>query len=69
MDAFLSQALTSKIPSLTTTAARMNLPEGVHATTMKHRMLRMAAELTVPVIIRRIAGGLLFWRSTDEEAS
>jgi hypothetical protein len=27
----------------------------------------MAAELNVPVTVRRVPGGLLFWRSTAED--
>jgi len=34
---------------------------------MKNRILRVAAELKIPVTIRRVAGGLLFWRSTNED--
>jgi hypothetical protein len=67
MDPFLYKALKSKIQSLAKTAARMNLPEGVNATTMKNRILRVAAELNVPVTVRRVLGGLLFWRSTDQD--
>jgi hypothetical protein len=34
---------------------------------MKAHILRVAAELGMPVTIRRVPGGLLFWRSTDED--
>jgi hypothetical protein len=34
---------------------------------MKYRVLRVAAELSIPVTIRRVPGGLVFWRSTDED--
>jgi len=67
MDPFLYAALKGKIHSLTTTAARMNLPEGVNTTTMKNRILRVAAELNVPMTVHRVTGGLLFWHSTDED--
>jgi hypothetical protein len=63
----LYHALKEKIQSLGTTAARMTLPEGTRPTTMKNRILRVAAELNTPVTIRRVGGGLLFWRSTDED--
>jgi hypothetical protein len=33
---------------------------------MKNRLLRIAAELGIPVTIRRVSGGLLFWHVTDE---
>jgi hypothetical protein len=67
MDPALYQALTQKIQSLGHTATRVILPEGMGLTTMKNRILRVAGELHVPVIIRRVPGGLLFWRSTKED--
>jgi hypothetical protein len=45
----------------------MHLPAGVSAVTMKNRILRVAGELRVPVTVRRVPGGLLFWHSTDED--
>ena len=67
MDPELYNALKQKIQSLDDTAARLTLPEGTRPTTMKNRILRVAAELSMPLTIRRVPGGLLFWRSTDED--
>jgi hypothetical protein len=67
MDAELYNALKEKIQSLRTTAARITLPDGTSPTTMKNRILRVAAELNIPVTVRKVPGGLLFWRSTDED--
>ena len=67
MDPELYNTLKQKIQSLDTTATRMSLPEGASPTTMKNRILRIAAELGIPVTIRRVPGGLVFWRSTDED--
>jgi hypothetical protein len=67
MDPELYNALKQKIQSLDNTAARMPLPEGTSPTTMKNRILRVATELNIPVTIRRVPSGLLFWRSTDED--
>jgi hypothetical protein len=67
MDPILYDALKSKISSLANNAARMNLPSGVSPVTMKNRILRVATELRVPVTVRRVPGGLLFWSSTDED--
>jgi hypothetical protein len=67
MNSELYDALKDKIQSLEDTATRMPLPEGTSLTTMKNRILRMARELNVPVTVRRVPGGLLFWRSTDED--
>ncbi len=67
MDPELYQALKTKIQSLRNSAARMTLPDGARFTTMKNRILRIAAEVKVPITVRRVPGGLLFWRSADED--
>jgi hypothetical protein len=67
MDPELYQAFKEKIQSLDNTATRLTLPEGTSPTTMKNRLLRVAGELNTPVTVRRIPGGLLFWRSTAED--
>ena len=63
----LYQAFKDKIQSLDNLATRVTLPEGTSPTTMKNRLLRVASELRIPVTIRKVPGGLLFWRSTDED--
>jgi hypothetical protein len=30
-------------------------------------ILRIARELNVPVTVRKVPGGVIFWRSTDED--
>ena len=67
IDPALYHALQQKIQSLGNTAARMTIPAGTSPTTMKHRILRVAAELGRSVTVRKVPGGLLFWRSTDED--
>ena len=67
MDPDLYHALKEKIHSLDTTAIRMPLSDGTSPTTMKNRILRVAAELGIPITIRRVPSGLIFWRSTDED--
>ena len=67
MDPQLYQAFKGKIQSLDSSATRITIPEGTSPTTMKNRILRVAAELGIPVTIRKVPGGLLFWRSTDED--
>ena len=67
MDPELYHAFKEKIQSLDNTAARLTLPEGTSPTTMKNRLLRVAAELRIPLTIRKVPGGLLFWRSTAED--
>jgi hypothetical protein len=61
------RALKEKIESLDNTATRLTIPEGTSTATMKHRILQVAAELGIPVMVRKVPGGLLFWRSTDED--
>jgi len=51
----------------TPAATRLTRPDGTNMTTMKNRILRIAAERSIPVTIRRVPGGLIFWRSTDED--
>jgi hypothetical protein len=67
MDPGLSHSLKEKIQSLDNTATRLTIPEGTSSTTMKNRVLRVAADLKIPVTVRKIPGGLLFWCSTDED--
>jgi hypothetical protein len=67
MDPQLYQALRTRISSLSEHAVQMTIPDGTNPTTMKNRILRVAAELGIPVTIRRVPGGLLFWRSTDDD--
>ena len=67
MDPQLYHALKENIQALDDTATRLRVPEGTRVTTMKARILRIAAELGMPVTIRRVPGGLLFWRSSEED--
>jgi hypothetical protein len=67
MDPELYHALHQKLQSLGNSATRMTIPEGMSPTTLKNRIRRVAAEIKVPVTIRKVPGGLLFWRSTDED--
>jgi hypothetical protein len=67
MDPQLYQELKTRIPALTSNAVHMTIPDGTSPNSMKNRILRMAAELGIPVTIRKVPRGLLFWRSTDED--
>ena len=67
MDPGLYHTFKEKIHSLDNTATRISIPEGTTSATMKNQILRVAADLGVPVTIRKVSGGLLFWRSTDED--
>src|ERR671919_2947645 len=68
MDPQLYQQLRTRIHSLSDQAVRLTIPDGTRqTTTMKSRIQRVAAEFGIPVTVRRVPGGLLFWRSTDED--
>jgi hypothetical protein len=67
MDPQLYQELKTRIPALSSHAVQMSVPEGTSPTTMKNRILRVAAEINTAVTVRRVPGGLLFWRSTAED--
>jgi len=51
MDPQLYQELKSRIPKLSSHAVHMTIPEGTSPTTMKNRILRVAAELSVSVTV------------------
>jgi hypothetical protein len=67
MDPQLYQELKTRLTALSSHAVQMTIPPGTSPNTMKNRILRIAAELGIPVTIRKVPGGLLFWRSTDED--
>jgi hypothetical protein len=67
LDPAIDSAFKQTIPSLDHPATRMTIPEGTRPTTMNNRLLRIAAELGMPVTIRRVPGGLLFCHFTNED--
>jgi hypothetical protein len=67
MDPQLYQELRAQMQALSDQAVRLTIPDGTSQATMKRRIQQVAAELGIPVTIRRVSGGLLFWRSTDED--
>jgi hypothetical protein len=67
MEPQLYQELRTRVQALSDQAVRMAIPDGTSLATMKNRIRSVAVELNIPVTIRRVSGGLLFWRSTDED--
>ncbi len=67
MDLQLYQALRTRMQALSNQAVRLAIPDGTSLATMKNRIRRVAAELNISVTIRRVPGGLLFWRSAAED--
>ena len=59
--------LTQNLPSPDHTTTHLTIPEGRSATPLKNRILRVAAAREMPVTVRQIPGGLIFWRSTDQD--
>jgi hypothetical protein len=67
MEPILYATLRNKIRSLSDQAARMRLGPEITPQRMKRYLLHIARELQVPVTVRRVPGGVIFWRSTDED--
>jgi hypothetical protein len=67
MEPMLYDTLRQKIRTLSSEAVRISLGPELTPTRMKNYLLHIARELNVPVTVRRIPGGLLFWRSTDDD--
>jgi hypothetical protein len=67
MEPMLYETLRTKIQSLSTDATRIHLGPEITPTRMKNYLQAIARDLNVPITLRRVPGGLLFWRSTDED--
>ncbi len=67
MEPMLYDTLRQKIQSLSGEATRIHLGPEITPTRMKSYLLRIARELNVPVTVRRVPGGVIFWRSTVED--
>jgi len=67
MEPMLYDTLKKKIQALSPDATRIRLGPEITQQRMRNYILRMARELGVPVTVRRVPGGLLFWRSSDED--
>src|ERR671923_2609644 len=67
MEPMLYDTLRKKIQSLADQAARIRFGPEITPTRMKNYLLRIARDLAVPVTVRRVPGGVIFWRSTEED--
>jgi hypothetical protein len=56
-----------KIQSLSTEATRIRLGPEIRPARMKNYLLRLARELNVPVTVRKVPGGVVFWQATEED--
>jgi hypothetical protein len=67
MEPMLYETLRQKIQALSSEAVRIHLGPEITPTRMKNYLLRIARDLNVPITLRRVLGGVIFWRSTDED--
>jgi hypothetical protein len=67
MEPMLYETLRQKIQTLSSDAVRIHLGPEITPNRMKNYLLHLARELNVPMTIRRVSGGLLFWRSAAED--
>jgi hypothetical protein len=67
MEPMLYDTLRQKIQSLSIEAVRIHLGPEITPQRMKNYILRIARDLNVPVTVRRVPGGLIFWRSSEED--
>jgi hypothetical protein len=67
MEPMLYETLRQKIQALSSEAVRIHLGPEITPQRMKNYLLRIAAELGIPVTVRRVPGGVIFWRSSEED--
>jgi hypothetical protein len=67
MEPMLYDTLRQKIQTLSAEAVRIHLGPEITPTRMKNYLLHIARELNVSVTIRRVPGGVIFWRSSEED--
>ena len=67
MEPLLYETLRQKIQALSTEATRIRLGPEIQPARMKTYLLRIARELQVPVTVRKVPGGVIFWRATEED--
>jgi hypothetical protein len=67
MEPMLSDTLRQKIQTLSGEAVRVRLGPEIAPQRMKNYILRIAREVGVPVTVRRVPGGVIFWRSSEED--
>jgi hypothetical protein len=67
MEPMLYDTLRQKIQALSSDAVRIHFGPEIAPQRMTRYIRAIAHELNVPVTVRRVPGGLLFWRSTEED--
>jgi hypothetical protein len=67
MEPLLYDTLRQKIQALSTEATRIRLGPEIQPERMKNYLLRIARELNVPVTVRKVPGGVVFWRTSEAD--
>jgi precorrin-4 methylase len=67
MEPQLYDTIRQKIQSLGEEAVRIRLGPEISSIRMKNYLLRIARDLKIRVTVRRVSGGVIFWRSSDED--
>jgi hypothetical protein len=67
MEPMLYDTLRQKIQSLSSEATRIHLGPEITPQRMKRYLQAIARELNVPITVRRVPSGVIFWRSSDED--
>jgi hypothetical protein len=67
MEPMLYATLRQKIQSLSSEATRIHLGPEITPQRMTRYIRTIGRELNIPISIRRVPGGVIFWRSTDED--
>jgi hypothetical protein len=67
MEPMLYDTLRKKIQSLSNEATRIHLGPEISQQRMRDYLVRIARELNVPITVRKVPGGVIFWRSSDED--
>jgi len=67
MDPMLYDTLRKKIQALYDDAVRIRLGTEITQQRMRNYTRRIARELNGRVTVRRVPGGVIFWRSSDED--
>ena len=67
MEPMLYETLRQKIQSLSTDATRIHFGPEITPTRMKTYLQAIARDLNVPVTVRRVPGGVIVWRSSEED--
>jgi hypothetical protein len=67
MEPLLYDTLKTKIQTLSADAVRIRLGPEITPQRMRTYIVRIARELGVPVTVRRVPGGVIFWRSSEED--